>query len=110
MSDNALPQRPKIWAILLKIGIFSVISLLIIALISYLTIHYTPDFAIQAWFEKTRLVWLLWRLGLYALIAILVWKIRRYTAISLQMGRMMVFALLLALLLIEGLNWLYLLG
>ncbi|PJG84813.1 hypothetical protein [Conservatibacter flavescens] len=92
-------KKRKILTALL-IGILSFISVL---LLSIVVVTYLPGVNLNDWLRENANYWFIWRLVLYAVISILVYQIHIYRPLS----RKVIFLIALALLLIEGLNWLY---
>lgn len=84
----------------LAIGGLTFISLLLLGIIF---IKYLPGLNLNDWLQRTANYWLIWRLGLYVLITLLIYQIHRYHPLP----RKVLLLTTLALSFIEGLNLLY---
>lgn len=92
------PKRKILTALLTSILVFIGALLLGIFFMVYL-----PGINLNDWFQEYAMYWFIWRLVLYGLIAILVHQIHIYRPLS----RKLLWLIVLALMFIEGVNWLY---
>lgn len=91
-------KRQFVTALLIGILLFVSILLLGATLAIYL-----PGLNLNDWLKNTAHYWLIWRFGLYGVVVILIYQIRRYYFLP----KKLVWLLILALILIEGMNALY---
>ncbi|HDX0990420.1 TPA: hypothetical protein RNX34_002154 [Pasteurella multocida] len=101
-SDHKYTWLKNILKLLLMIAITLIVILLVSSLVMNNTEMFNVDF--QTWFYETRLGWFLWRILLYIIVLVLMFRVNKQVSLSLKAKLLIASSIIL----IEGLNLFYL--